>query len=92
MTRKIKLKGAFDINIIGSGDNAKLTFIGNTKNCNSYKNEIDIDDYDIRELIKASMGHFKRVEDEALNRLTKYRKVMNYSNTEAEITYNKPNP
>lgn len=85
--RKLKLSATHSIEIVGSGDSPKLRFKGNTKNCNTYSIEISLDDYDVKELIKASMGHFKKVEDEAINRLSQYRQTMNYSTTEAVITY-----
>lgn len=88
--RKIKLSSAHSIEIVGSGDSPKLRFKGNTKGCKPYSVEISLDDYDVKELIKASIGHFKKVEDEAINRLSQYRKTMNYTNSEVEINYKKP--
>lgn len=85
--RKVKLLNCYSIEIVGSSENPVLKFQGMTKNDQPYSIEVNLDDFDVRQLIEQSIKHFARVEETATNRLRQFRKTMNYTNSEPKINY-----
>lgn len=84
-------KVSHDLRIIKTSTGANLLFkldVGNYQ----YKDiKVEIEKYEVKELIKGLTEYLKQVERDNINEVEQLRSAFNYSNSKITVLYEKPN-